>query len=185
LVDARTAVATALMRAALNRAEGAGGANLGGYHGLWDVWEPPLARHDGIDPAIAGLRGAMMATADAVQASLREAESIWMTELWPERRHHVESGLATLSDRLQPAFPAMCRAQAQHLDHAWPERLDGYLVRDCCDRFEAYSQPLTMDVAGAMGSICARRCGTRSPMARSTIDVHETPPACPIAPCSS
>lgn len=151
LVDEATAAAAALMRTAVNRMEGAGGANLGGYHGLWDVWELPLASNPRIDPAVDGLREAMMETADAVQASMREAESIWMADLWPAREPHIETGLATLSRRLSPAFSAMCQAQAEHLDLSWPARLDAYLVTDCYDRFEAYTPPLTIDVARSQG----------------------------------
>lgn len=151
LVDEVTAAATALMRTALNRVEGAAGANLGGYHGLWDVWEPPLAGNLAVAPAIDGLRGAMMGMADALQASLSEAESIWMTSLWPKRELHIETGLSTLSDLLQPGFVAMCHEQAEYLDLVWPERLDAYLVTDCYDRFEAYTPPLTIDVAQSQG----------------------------------
>lgn len=151
LVDEVTPRATALMRTALNRVEGAAGANLGGYHGLWDVRGPPLAGNPEIAPTIDGLRDAMIGTADALQASLREAESIWMTGFWPERAPHIETGLSTLSDLLQPAFVAMCQAQAEQLDLVWPERLDAYLVTDCYDRFEAYTPPLTIDVARSQG----------------------------------
>lgn len=151
LVDEATANAAALMRQALNRVEGAGGSNMGGYHGLWDRWEPPLAGNLAVAPAIDGLRGAMMGMADALQASLSEAESIWMTSLWPKRELHIETGLSTLSDLLQPGFVAMCHEQAEYLDLVWPERLDAYLMTDCYDRFEAYTPPLTIDVAQSQG----------------------------------
>lgn len=151
LVEAKTVGATALMRKALNRVEGAGGANLGGYHGLWDVWEPALAGNDGIVPALTGVRDAMMGTANALQSSLHEAEGTWIADLWPAREDYIKTGLATLRDVLQPGFAVMCQEQAEHLGLAWPERLDAYLVTDCYDRFEAYTPPLTIDVSRSHG----------------------------------
>lgn len=168
-VKPETAEATATFRRAFHRSVVAGVVNFGGLHGLWDVWEQPLTTGATIEAAVGGLRREMVAVADGIGAAMAEAEPVFNQKLWPQREPLIEAALTTIRETFEPQFPAMALRQAELLDHTWPDRVDAYLVTDCYDRFEAYSRPLTVDVAQSTG---IELCETLLHEATHVADVH-------------
>lgn len=151
MIRPELAEATHIMRATSNQHTVAGVANMSGYHGLWDLWEPAIARGATTEDVRNDLRSAVMAFADGVSQAMTYAEPYFMEHLWLERLPHIERALKTLSDWFVPHFPAMARRQSELLDLIWPDRLDVHLVAYCYDRFEAYTPPVTIDVSQSTG----------------------------------
>lgn len=145
------AEATNIMRAAINQRTVAGVANMAGYHGLWDLLEPPIALASTTQGMGDGLRSAVNSFAEGVSQAITSGEPFFMEHPWPERLPHIERAMETLRDLFVPHFPTMAQRQADQLDIVWPDHLDVNLVVYCYDRFEAYTPPVTVDVSRSTG----------------------------------
>ncbi|MDP9375799.1 MAG: hypothetical protein M3Q65_25780, partial [Chloroflexota bacterium] len=114
-------------------------------------WERLVAQGAGLDAAVAGMKAAMLDTAEQIGAALRQAESVYRETIWPGRLSLIEAALTTLHEQLAPHFPVMVRAQGRALDLAFPPEIAAFLVTDCYDWRGGYSDPLTLDATLLQG----------------------------------
>jgi hypothetical protein len=146
-----TAGATHIMRTALNYRTVAGVANMGGYHGLWDLWERPFTVGGTVEGISTGWHAELQSLADQVEIAMSMAEGAFLETIWPERLPMIQAALQTIEEKIVPHFAKVARRQADQLDLTWPDRVDVNLVTYCYDRFEAYATPLTIDVSRCEG----------------------------------
>lgn len=183
-ISPETAEATHAMRATINQQTVAGVANMGGYHGLWDLWEPAIAQGATTEAVANGLRKQVDGFADGVSRAMSLSEPFFVEHLWPERLPHIERALDTLRERFVPHFSTMARHQAEQMDIVWPDRVDVHLVAWCYDRFEATPRRSPLTSAGAPDWNCARRSFTKRPMSPTAIRMRSVTWASKTAFCS-
>lgn len=122
-----------------------------GVHGIWDIWEHPLAQSKTTDEAVAGLTRLVTETVTELGSALNDAETEFLERLWPERQEIIDASVATLKHHLHSRWAHMAEQQAAQLGVTWPQHVDAYLVTDCYDWQGGYSHPLTIDVTNHTG----------------------------------
>jgi hypothetical protein len=143
--------------------------HLRGVHGIWDVWEQPLAAAESASDGFEALRASMTETVEQLGAAMQGAEPIYRREIWPKRYSLVAAALDTMYERFVPVARDLMLDTARRLDLLWPDLIDVYLVPDCYAWQGGYSHPVTIDVSSNTGTVL---CETLLHEITHVADVH-------------